>query len=138
MSCRQPPEKTAVTTMDTKDTKVLEGKSLCVLRVLSGERSCLVRNDGHLSRFERFEKPARLLEVELSVSCFDAQKKSIAADQRKPGDVEDRVIRLRQAVESEHSENRGQRGAENGAFEGDCNESRPPLHRVCAPAALGW
>ena len=48
----------------------------------------------------------------------------------KRGDVEDRVIRLREAVQREHAQDRGQRRAQNRAFEGDGNERRPAVQRL--------
>src|SRR5438045_7174702 len=56
----------------------------------------LIRNGGHLPRAERLQEGARLVEIELRVSCLDAEKEAIAAGQRKSRHVDDRVIRHRQ------------------------------------------
>src|SRR6185295_14621142 len=85
--------------------------SLCVLVRIS------VRNGGDLPRIERLEEPARRLEIELRIGRFDAEEEAVAARQREARHVEDRVVRLRQAVEREHAQHRRERRAENGALE---------------------
>src|SRR5438067_1777090 len=84
MSWRQP----AANAADTKDTKVTKDT-----------KEVLIRNSGYLSRAERLEEPARPLEVEPRILGFDAEKEPVAARQREPRHVEDRVIRLRQTVQ---------------------------------------
>src|SRR5262245_35733584 len=91
-----------------------------------------VRNGRHLARAERFEEAARPLEIELWIPGLDAQEKLVAGRQREPRDVEDRVIRHRQAVEREHAEHGRQRGTENRAFERDRYEHRPGIERFAA------
>src|SRR5438093_7154367 len=108
MSCLQATPKSPLATKDTKDTRVFFFKALSVH---CGERRS-IGNDSHLSRLERFKKPARLRQIELLVACFDAQEKSIAARQREPRDIKHRVIRLRQPVEREHAQDRRECRAE--------------------------
>src|SRR5689334_17123636 len=77
----------------------------------------LFRNGGHLSRIERLEEPPRCFEIELRVARLDADEESVAARQGEARNVEHRVIRLRQAVQRQHPEHRGQRRGENRALE---------------------
>src|SRR6516162_8771983 len=110
MSCRQavvePPPDTAA----TKNTKTRKrGRALCTKTLFAGfvvscVSCCLVRNGRHLSRIERFQESSRPFQIELRVGRLYTEKKSIAAREREPRNVEHRVIGLRQAVEREHAE----------------------------------
>src|SRR5262245_2227031 len=127
MSCRQPAEKipknaaTAkeptrpvtknLTTEDAEDTEAFRGRIQWIFCVLRSKAFSLVSNDRHLSRLERFQKAARLRQIEFLVPRFDAQEKPVPARQRESRDVEHRVIRLRQAVERQHPEHGSQRRA---------------------------
>ena len=91
-----------------------------------------VRNGRHLPWTERVKEGARLLEIELRIPCLDAEKEAIAAGQREPRHVEDRVIRHRQAVQGQHAEHRRQGGDEDGALEDDWDERRPTEQRPAA------
>src|SRR3954463_5088939 len=133
ISCRQPPPTRAINTKDTKDTK--DPETLCVLCVLCVVRLnafTLIGNRGYLSRPQRLEKRARAFEIELRVARLDAQEETVPARQRKPRHVEHRVVRLRQSVQRQHAEHRGQRGAEDRAFEGHRDERRPAVKRLAA------
>src|SRR5467141_5203294 len=46
--------------------------------------------------------------------------------------VENRMVRLGQLVQGEHSENSGESRAENGELKGDGNEGRPAIERAAA------
>src|SRR5436189_5541084 len=46
--------------------------------------------------------------------------------------VENRMIRLGQFVEGEHTENRSERRSENGQLKGDGNKSRPAIEGTAA------
>src|SRR5262245_42708462 len=123
------------TTEDAEDTEALRGWIqwiLSVLCVLRGKALRLVSNDRHLFGLERFQKTARLGQIEFLVSRFDAQEKPVAARERESRYVEHRVIRLRQAVERQHAEHGGQRCAENRALEGHRNKRRPTVQRLSA------
>src|SRR5437870_9423595 len=114
----------------TEDTEVTENQIpliLCVLCVLRGGELRSVRNGRHLSRSERFEKRARLFEIELGIARLDAEKESIAAGEREARHVENGVIGLRQPVQGEHAQDRRQRGAEDRAFEGHRDECQPAV-----------
>src|SRR4051812_31187912 len=86
-----------------------------------------IRNGCHLPGTERFEEGARALEMEPRIARLDAQEEPVAAGEREPRHVEHRVIRLRQAVQRQHAEHRGKRGAEDRALEGDRDERRPAV-----------
>src|SRR5882762_3525030 len=73
------------------------------------ETDVLVGNRGDLSWPQRFQERARPLEVELWIARFDAQKKAVPARERESRDVEDRVIRLREAIERQHAQDRRKR-----------------------------
>src|SRR5262249_17595165 len=89
-------------------------------------------NGGDLPRVERLEKATRRLQIELRIRRLDAEEEPVAAGERETWHVEDRVVRLRQAVEREHAEHRGQRRDENRALEGDRDECRPAVERLSA------
>src|SRR3954447_21211125 len=91
-----------------------------------------IRNGRDLPRVERLEKLARRVKVELRILRFDAEEEPVAAGERKPRHVEDRVVRLRQAVERQHAEHRRECRAEDRALEGDRDERRPAVKRLAA------
>src|SRR5476649_1165778 len=91
-----------------------------------------VCNGRDLPRVQRFEEVARRFDVELGILRLDAEEEPVTAGQREPRQVEDRVIRHRQAVEREHAEDARQRGRENRALEGDRDERRPAVQRLAA------
>src|SRR6478672_3577128 len=76
-------------------------KPLCELPTLC---VLLVGNGRDLPRLERFEEAARRFDVELRIPRFNAEKEPVAAGEREPRQVENRVIRLRQPVERQHAE----------------------------------
>src|SRR5262249_55986695 len=91
-----------------------------------------VRNGRHLSRLQRFQEPARLLEIELRIAGLDAEEEAVAAGEREPGHVEHRVIGHRQPVQREHAEDGRQGRGENRALECDRDEHRPAVVRLAA------
>src|SRR3954447_19447537 len=104
MSWRQPAPAKVITTINAETAETAEKRvsacSACSALYVVG----LVRDSGHLPRLERFQEVARRVDVELRIRRFDAEKEPVAAGEREPRQVEDRVIRLRQTVEREHAE----------------------------------
>src|SRR6185312_12475501 len=98
MSRRQPSEN-AEAMINAETTGSTEKESCVLLRL----------DIGHLSRAKRLQEGARVVEIELLVSRLDAEEEPAAAGEREPVDVEDRVIRHRQAVDREHAEHGEQR-----------------------------
>src|SRR4029077_13407773 len=110
---RQPEKAKAADTKDTKETKPTKDAEA---------RRGLVRNCRDLTRAEGRQELARSFEVEFRVGGLDAEEKPVPARQRETRYVEHRVIRLRQAVQRQHAQHRGERGDENRALEGHRDE----------------
>src|SRR4051812_19125104 len=70
-----------------------------------------------LTRIERLEKIQRLRAIELRIGRLDQQKELVPAGVLEARHVEDRVIRLRQPVQHDHPEHRGDRGEEDRQLE---------------------
>src|SRR5437879_6101614 len=120
MSWRQ-----AATTINAKAAKIAKQDFFAPLAVFALNVVGSVRNGCDLTRMERVQELLRALEIELRVLRFNAEKKPVAARQREPRDVEDRVVRLRQPVQREHAEYGAQRSDEDRALEGHRDERRP-------------
>src|SRR5580704_2083145 len=72
--------------------------------------------------------------MEFFVAGLDADKEAVRGSRPETMGIENRMMRLRQPIEGEHSENGGERSAENGQFEGDGNKGRPAI--VGAPGDI--
>src|ERR1051325_4593033 len=92
----------------------------------------LPRNIDDLPRLQRLEKLPHFVELEFRIACLHDEKELVARGLIESLDVEDGVIRHRQAVEGEHAEHREEGGDEHGALERDRDPRRP---RVVRPAA---
>src|SRR5688500_507167 len=60
----------------------------------------------HLARAEAAQELGGLVAVELRVGALDEQEEAVARGEREVRRVEDRMIRLGQAVQREHAEDR--------------------------------
>src|SRR5690348_17435992 len=98
----------------------------------SADRALLVLNLHHLTRVKPGKKRPRLLEAELGVLGLDEQEELVLAGELEPRRVEHRVIGLRQPIEHEQTDDRGEHRAENRALERRRDERDP---RVVRPAA---
>src|SRR5579885_1246724 len=87
----------------------------------------LVRNFGYLARLQGPQKVRRRLAVEQRIGGLDTQKKAVARSQRKPGNVENRVIRHGQAAQGQQAEHGRQGREQNGHLEGDDDVRRPTV-----------
>src|SRR5690242_6671323 len=79
-------------------------------------RICARRLIGHLRdllRIEALQQLSRIGDAEARVLRLNAEEEAVAAGANEVGRVKDRVIRLRQAVQRQHAEDRGQRSAQN-------------------------
>src|SRR5690349_5614186 len=76
---------------------------------------------------ERFEELPGLCEIEFRIRRFDADEKAVAAGEREDGHVEQRVIRLRQPVQREHPEDRGEARAQHRRLKRDGDPRRPTV-----------
>src|ERR1051326_376337 len=92
----------------------------------------LLINGHHLSRMEAGQKRLRLLQVELRVAGLDDEEELVLARQAESRRVEDRMVRLGQAVEREHAEDGRRRGEEDRQLEHRGNPRDP---RVGGPSA---
>src|SRR5688572_17843745 len=81
----------------------------------------LAGNGRYLERAQCLEKTARLVELELRIASFDAQKETITAGERETRHVEHRMIGHGEAVQRQHTQHGRQCGDEDGALEGDGN-----------------
>src|SRR3954462_188082 len=63
------------------------------------------------------------------IARFDAEEKSRLTGELELRRVEDRMVRLRQAVQPKHAYKTGNRGEEDGELKGDRNERRPAVQR---------
>src|SRR5947209_1229541 len=132
MSCRHAePASRSATTINAETAEFAEkmcsaGSASSAFNVVI--RS-LVRNGGHLPRPQCLEESPRLLQIEVRVFGLDAEEEPIAAGERESRDIEDGVIRHRQAVQRQHAEHGRQGRDEDRALEGDRDECGPAKQR---------
>src|SRR5271169_4881346 len=87
---------------------------------------------GHVMRVKPLQKARGLREVKFFVAGLDADEEAVRRGMRETVRIEARMMRLRQAVEREHAEHRGERSEENGHFKRDRNEGRPAIERTAS------
>jgi hypothetical protein len=78
-----------------------------------------MRNLRDRARLQGLQKPTGCVGVKLWVDRFDTNEKAIPTRQSKPRDIEYRVIRHREPIESQHPEYRCQRGAQHRRLKGN-------------------
>ena len=86
-------------------------------------------------RIQRFQELTRFAGIDLQISRFDREQEAILAGPDEEGRVEQRMVRLRQADEEDHSDDRGDGGSQ------DCQLERHRYKRRCIVqrlAAAGW
>src|SRR5437763_2542099 len=71
----------------------------------------------HLQRPEASEELGGALAVELGVARLDEDEEAVARGEREVRRVEDRVVRLRQAVQGQHAEDGEECRAQDSALE---------------------
>src|SRR5437588_4793866 len=86
----------------------------------------------HLQRPEASEELGGALAFEQGIAGFDEDEEAVARGEREVRRVEDRVVRLRQAVQGEHAEDGEQGRAQDRALEGDGDERGPTVVRLAA------
>src|SRR4029077_3498057 len=95
------------------------------------KREVLVKGHlGDMMCMNFLKEPGAFLQMEVRVLGLDANKKAVRRRVRETRNVENRMIRLRQFVQREHAENRGERRPENGQLKGDGNKSGPAIQRT--------
>src|SRR6478672_5684198 len=80
-------------------------------------------------RMERFQERACLAGIELRIVGLDQQEESILRRQVKIRSIEERVIGLREPIQSKHPEGPAQPREEDSELEGYGNERRPRVKR---------
>src|SRR5467141_1891369 len=70
--------------------------------------------------------------MKLWVASFDANEEAVRGCMREAMHVENGMVRLRQAVQRKHTENRGERCPENGQLKGDGNKGGPAIEGTAA------
>jgi hypothetical protein len=83
-------------------------------------------------RIEALEKLFRSCEIEFFVARLDDQEKAVGRGEREARNVEHWVIRRGHAVEREHAEYGGERGAQNGELKRNRNPGWPTVVRPTA------
>src|SRR5437868_12996708 len=86
---------------------------------IASSRGALMRHLRDLARIQAFEKPLRVLAMELRIRGFDAQEEAVLGREGKTLHVEHGVVRHRQTVHREHPEGAEQRSAEHRQLERD-------------------
>src|SRR5258706_15020367 len=135
MSCRHPVKNESAGTKDTKVTKATKDRTdalpfVSLVTFVSSVFLVLIRNGGHLPRIERREELACPFQIELRVGGLDAEEEPVPARQREAWHVEHRVIWLRQPVQRQHAQHRGERCDENRALERHRDERVPAVKRL--------
>src|SRR5579864_1025850 len=98
----------------------------------TGERSeaLIIFHLENVRSLELLQKTSRIREMKPRVAGLDAQIEAVAGGvPRETIDVEQRMMRTRQAIEREHAENRGQRGSQHGHLKRDGDKRRPAIER---------
>src|SRR4029453_1800941 len=98
----------------------------------AGSRKRLRRNVADLRRVKPLEELRGLLAIELRIPRLEEQEEPVARGAREPLDVERGVIRLRQAVQHDHADDRRQRREEDRQLEAHRYELRPAVERLAA------
>ena len=81
-------------------------------------------------RGKPLQKSRGIREVKFFVAGLDADEKAIRRGMRETVGIENRMMRLRQTVEREHAEHRGERSEKNGHLKRDWNEGWPAIERT--------
>src|SRR6202034_1887916 len=129
MSSRQPD--TSRATAPRHPSAKARTRDLLVTVVIDAAWELLLNFKNSLG-LQSFQKRLGLRQIELRVARLDAQKKLGGRGAGEPLDVERRVIGRRQPIQREHSENGGERRAENGQLERDRNPHGPAVERFSA------
>src|SRR6266852_470271 len=97
------------------------------------QREVLVKGHlGNVVRVEALQEARGVLQMKLRIASFDANEEAVRGCMREAMHVENGMVRLRQAVQRKHSENRGERSPENGQLKGDGNKSGPAIEGTAA------
>src|SRR5205807_7119509 len=119
MSCRQPEGPRAKSAASTGSAK----------RVCA---EVLMRHLRDLQRMKGFKKTPGLVQPELRILRFNAQKEPVTAGPNKIWGIKHRMIRLRQPIERNHPNNGRQGSAQNGALKSYGNKRRPRVKWLAA------
>src|SRR5262249_60368094 len=85
----------------------------------------LVPNVHHLFGMKTGQKRAGRVQLELRIGRFDDEEELVLARHAEARVIEHRVIRLRQAIQREHADDRRERREENRRLERGRNERAP-------------
>src|SRR5512146_814256 len=92
------------------------------MRNCAGRLMRHLRDIGWMIAFKEF---SCFCHAEPGVLRFNTKKKLVPAAGGEAGNVEHRMIWLRQAVQGQHAKHRGQRSAQHGAFKRHRDKGRP-------------
>src|SRR6516225_6030554 len=104
---------------------------MAVTEAATSEREALII--GHLAdvmRIEPLEKLRGLCNVKFRVTRLNAKIKAVRGRMDEATYVKNRVMRLRQAVQSQHAKYGAEGSAKNGKLKGDGNEGGPTIERA--------
>src|SRR6266478_4461185 len=81
----------------------------------------------HALGVQAFQKSFRAFAVESRVGCLDREEEPVATRPLESVEVEQRMVRHRQPVQSQHAQNRGNRSTENRQLERDGDKRGPTV-----------
>src|SRR5216684_2171689 len=97
------------------------------------QREVLVKGHlGNVVRLEALHEARGVLQMKLRIASFDANEEAVRGCMREAMHVENGMVRLRQAVQRKHTENRGQRRPKNGQLKRNGNKGGPAIERTAA------
>src|SRR5271167_456909 len=85
---------------------------------------------GNVMRVKPLQKTCGIRKVKFFVAGLNADEEAVRRGMRETVRIENRMVRLRQPVEREHSKHSGERSKENGHLKRDRNERRPAIQRA--------
>src|SRR5260370_36468626 len=74
----------------------------------------VIRHLGNMMRMQALEEAGGVRQMKLRVAGLNANKEAVRRCMREAMHVENRMVRLGEPVQSQHSENRGERCGEKG------------------------
>src|SRR5258708_25635486 len=92
----------------------------------------VIRHLGNMMRMETVQEACGVRQMKLRVAGLDANKEAVRGCMREARHVENRVVRLGQPVQGEHSQNPRERRAKHKKLKRAGNESRPLIGRAAS------
>src|SRR6516165_7345365 len=90
----------------------------------------IIRNLCDMMRMEGPQETRAFLHMKFCIVGLDAKEKAVRRCVLEAMHIENGMVRVREAVECEHAENRTERGAQDGELKGHGNKCRPAVQRA--------